>query len=176
MTLGRDLEAALARRFGLEVKGAERLAGGDINDAYAVRLGDGRSLFVKMNRDARPFLFEAEARGLAWLADAKAIRIPTVLGVGAAGEPPYLALELIRPAARRRGFDDELGRALAALHRAEPPRLGLDHDNFIGSLPQSNRSHERWADFFLFERLEPQLKLAVSSGRASAAMRRTRRR
>lgn len=172
MTLGRGLEVALARRFGLEVKGAERLSGGDINDAFAVSLADGRSLFVKTNRDARPFLFEAEARGLAWLADASAIRIPAVLGVGAAGEPPYLALELIHPAARKRGFDDELGRALAALHRAGAPGFGLDHDNFIGSLPQSNKGHERWADFFLAERLEPQLKLAVSSGRASAAMRR----
>jgi len=172
VTLGKDLEAALVRRFGLEVKAADRLAGGDINDAFAVRLADSRSLFVKTNRDAPPNMFEAEARGLAWLADANAIRIPRVIGVSAAGEPPYLALELIDSAARKRGFDEELGRALATLHRAGAPRFGLDHDNFIGSLPQSNRGHEPWADFFMAERLAPQLRLAVSSGRATTAMRR----
>src|SRR5262249_45423491 len=69
-----------------------------------------------------------------------------------------------------RSFDEELGRALAALHRAAPPTFGLDHDNFIGSLPQSNRSHVRWADFFQGERLEPQMRRASEPGRATPAM------
>jgi protein-ribulosamine 3-kinase len=127
---------------------------------------------VKTNDRSPPGMFDAEARGLAWLAEAHAIRLPEVLGVGAPGEPPYLALELIRPKSRRPGFDEELGRSLAALHRFGAPRFGLDHDNFIGSLPQSNRRAARWVDFFRTERLEPQLALAVEAGRADSAMRR----
>jgi protein-ribulosamine 3-kinase len=172
MTLGAALERALARRFGVPVRGAERLSGGDINDAFAVTLAGDRRLFVKTNDRSPPGMFEAEARGLAWLAEAAAIRLPEVLGVGGAEEPPYLALELVQAGARRPGFDEELGRSLAALHRFGAPRFGLDHDNFIGSLPQSNRPASRWVDFFRTERLGPKLALAVRSGRADAAMQR----
>jgi fructosamine-3-kinase len=172
MTLDRGVAAALARRFGVEVRTAERLTGGDINDAFAVSLADGRSLFVKTNRESAPGMFAAEARGLGWLAEPGAIRLPSVLGASDPGEAPYLALELVVAGTRRRGFDEELGRALAALHRSGAPTFGLDHDNFIGSLPQSNRPHDSWPEFYLAERLRPQLTLALSTGRASSAMRR----
>ncbi len=171
MSLAAAVRAALERRFGVEVRGSERLSGGDINDAFAVRLGDGRALFVKTNRNSPPGMFAAEARGLFWLSEAKALRVPAVVAVAGPGEPPYLALELLELGPRRRGFEEELGRGLAELHRSGAPSFGLDHDNFIGSLPQSNRAHERWVDFFWSERLAPQLKLATSQGRASAAMR-----
>lgn len=172
MTLGAALERALARRFDVPVRSAERLSGGDINDAFAVTLADGRSVFVKTNDRSPPGMFDAEARGLAWLAEARALRLPEVLGVGGAGEPPYLALELLTPGRRRARFDEELGQGLAALHRFGAARFGLDHDNFIGSLPQSNRSADTWLDFFQSERLEPELALAVDSGRADAGLRR----
>ena len=38
----------------------------------------------------------------------------------------------------RTGFDEALGRRLAALHGFGAPSFGLDHDNFIGRLAQSN--------------------------------------
>ena len=88
------------------------------------------------------------------------------------GGAPYLALELLVSRGRRPSFDEELGQGLAALHRFGAPRFGLDHDNFIGSLPQSNRPAARWVDFFRAERLEPQLARAVSSGRADRDLRR----
>lgn len=43
--------------------------------------------------------------------------------------------------------------------------FGLDHDNYIGSLPQSNQRHGNWMDFFVSERLEAQLKRAIDEGR-----------
>src|SRR5207248_4933110 len=84
----------------------------------------------------------------------------------------FLALELLRPAPRPPSFDEELGRGLAALHRAAPARFGLEQDNFIGPLPQSNRSADRWSDFFARQRLEPQLRLAIDAGRTSPAVER----
>ncbi len=45
--------------------------------------------------------------------------------------------------------------------------FGLDHDNYIGSLPQNNRWHHSWIDFFVNERLETQLRLAVDTGRVA---------
>src|SRR5690606_6934155 len=37
---------------------------------------------------------------------------------------------------------------------------GLDHNNFIGRLPQSNEACPDWVTFFIERRLEPQLSLA----------------
>ena len=167
--LGAALDGALEAALGSRVTSVARLHGGDINDAFALTLADGRRAFVKTNADAPPGMFTAEARGLAWLAEAGAVRVPAVLAVGA-GRPAFLALELVEPAPKRRDFDEALGRALAALHRASPAAFGLDHDNFIGSLAQSNRAHPTWAEFFRSERLEPQLRLARDAGRLSHAL------
>lgn len=167
------LREALRYALGAAIKGTRRLSGGDINDAFEVELASGVSVFLKTNADAPPSMFPAEARGLEWLREAGAMRIPEVLAVssGHAGEPCFLVLELLRSGRQGRDFDERLGRGLAQLHRFGAPGFGFDGDNFIGSLPQRNAAHATWAEFFWSERLEPQLKRAVQSGRASARMR-----
>ncbi|HZT63415.1 MAG TPA: fructosamine kinase family protein, partial [Burkholderiales bacterium] len=118
-------------------------------------------------------MFVAEARGLAWLADAKALRVPRVLAASGANDlTPFLALELIRPARRAPNFDDRLGRGLAALHRHGAPAFGLDHDNYIGRLPQKNTFAVGWPEFYRVRRLGPQLRAAVDAGLAPARVRR----
>jgi fructosamine-3-kinase len=158
------VEAAL----GSAVVAWEGVSGGDINDAHQAHLADGRWVFVKSNHQAPDGMFAAEARGLDWLAQAKALRVPEVLAQG----PDFLVLEFIRPGRRRPDFDELLGRGLAALHRAGAPSFGLDHDNFIGRLPQSNQPLPTWAEFYRERRLLPQLRLAVDGRRASTPMRR----
>lgn len=173
MELDEPLRQALEGALGSAPRTARRLSGGDINDAFEVKLADGRAVFVKTNAHAAATMFPAEARGLALLAEARALRIPEVLAVSSASEPvQFLALELVRPGAPARGHDEALGRGLAALHRFGTSGFGLDHDNFIGSLPQSNRAHPTWVEFYANERLAPQLARAVASGRASSGMRR----
>jgi fructosamine-3-kinase len=159
---------ALEQALGSSVTGRRALAGGDINESYAVTLADRRELFVKTNRRTVAGMFAAEARGLAWLAQARAVRVPEVV----AADDRFLALELVRPGRPAPTFDEDLGRQLAELHRAAPASFGLDHDNFIGRLPQPNRPGERWSDFYRRQRLEVQLKLAVDGHLASPAMRR----
>jgi fructosamine-3-kinase len=158
------VEAAL----GSAVVTWEGVSGGDINEAHEARLADGRWIFVKSNREAPAGMFAAEARGLDWLGQARALRVPVVLAQG----PDFLVLELIRPGRRKPDFDELLGRGLAALHRAGAPNFGLDHDNFIGRLAQANQPLPTWAEFYRERRLLPQLRLAVDGQRASVAMRR----
>jgi fructosamine-3-kinase len=113
-------------------------------------------------------MYAAEARGLAWLAEARALRVPAVVAVGAG----FLALELVVASAPARDFDARLGRGLAALHRFGAPRFGLDDDNFIGRLPQDNAAVAgTWSDFYRARRLEPQLRLAADAGLASSRLR-----
>ena len=161
------VEAELARR----VVSVAPISGGDINEAFELRLVDGQSVFLKTNAHAPLAMFAAEAHGLEFLEQARALRIPKVLAVSSERErPSFLLLEFIRPARRRRGFDDELGRGLARLHRAGAPSFGLDHPNFIGRLPQANLPQPTWAEFYRAQRLEPQLRLAVDSGRAPRSL------
>ena len=166
--LERSLEAAL----GSAITTARPVSGGDINDAYALSLADGRRLFAKANDRAQRGMFAAEARGLAWLAEAKVLRIPEVVAVARPeDEHQFLVLDLVATGSPARDFDERLGRGLAALHRFGAPGFGLDHDNFVGSLPQSNAGAPTWAEFYRARRLEPLLRRAADRGLASPRMR-----
>ena len=164
------VERALAQR----ITAVSRVSGGDINDAFELTLADGQSAFLKTNARAAPSMFAVEARGLGFLEQARALRVPLVLGHSSEheGGPHFLLLELVRSARPQRGFDEALGRGLAALHRSGAPSFGLDEPNFIGRLPQSNTPSETWAEFYRAQRLEAQLDLALASGRVSPALRR----
>ena len=166
-----ELEAALALALGRGVRRLRGLSGGDINLAFEAELADGARVFVKTHPRAPAGMYAAEAHGLSWLAEAGALRIPSVLAVSAEDSAPsFLVLEFLDSGRVKSGFDESLGRGLAALHRATPASFGFESPNFIGSLPQSNRSHATFAEFFRDERLLPQLALARRSGRASSAL------
>ncbi len=167
-----SLHNELAAVLGSPLAESRRLSGGDINDAFAVTLEDGRRYFVKTNGHASDTMFPEEARGLRWLAEADAIATPEVVAVN---EPRstglcYLVLELMEPGPRAASFDERLGRSLAALHQRAPERFGLDHDNFIGSLPQKNGYAETWVDFYRDARLVPMVERARQNGHCDSAL------
>ena len=167
-----QLKAALGAALGSGIVSARAIAGGDINRAYEVALADGRRLFVKTNDRSPRGMFAAEARGLGWLGEARALRIPKVVAVAAPEDPrQFLVLELVATGRPARDFDERLGRGLAALHGHGAPSFGLDHDNFIGWLPQANAPSPTWAEFYRGRRLEAQLRRAADEGRASPRMR-----
>jgi protein-ribulosamine 3-kinase len=168
------LRAALEARLGAKLGSVARVTGGDINEAYSAELDGGRRVFVKTHASAPPSLFPAEARGLEWLRGRSELHVPEVLAVSKPGdELSYLVLEWLESASPARDFDERLGRGLAELHRAAVPGFGLDHDNFIGSLPQSNQPRESWVAFFREQRLEPQLERLAAARRASFSLRRS---
>jgi len=168
-----ELRAALEGRLGARLRSAARVSGGDINEAYSAELDGAGRVFVKTHPSSPPGMFQAEARGLAWLEDRSALRVPEVLAVSEPGDAvSYLVLEWLESAAPAPDFDDQLGRGLADLHRSEVPGFGLDHDNFIGSLPQSNGPCDSWVAFFRERRLLPQLERLVAARRASFSLRR----
>jgi len=155
------LRAAIGSRLRAGVVGARALAGGSISAAWAVELDDERSVFVKANASAPADMFAAEVRGLSWLAEGlldEELCVPRVL----ACEPTFLVLELLEPGRPRADFDELLGRGLARLHRsgAGEGGFGLDHDNYIGSLPQTNEYCDDWPSFYRDRRLSPMLERA----------------
>jgi fructosamine-3-kinase len=141
------------------------VGGGCINDCYRVDTPAG-PFFAKVNSASRyPGMFESEARGLRLLS-VGAIRVPRVLGHASEGGRSLLVLEFLEGGSPASGFWESFGQGLAALHRHSAPRFGLDHDNYIGSLPQRNRQSDEWTEFFVTERLEAQLRLSRDGGRA----------
>jgi fructosamine-3-kinase len=167
------LTHAVSAALGSAVRTHARAHGGDINDAYDVTLADGRRVFVKSHDQADPRMFACEARGLEWLRETGAIRIPRVLAYSdeARDDVAFLALERIASATRAADYDERLGRELAALHRTGPGdgRFGFTEPNFIGSLTQDNTFADTWPEFYVTRRLEPQVRAAIDRGRAPGA-------
>lgn len=148
------------------------LSGGDINEAFRLSTNV-YPLFLKRNSAKRfPAMFEKEARGLKLLSGPDVIRIPEVIWYGETGDDAFLVLKFIEEGRRDAGFAEKLGNKLAALHAVSSDHFGLDHDNYIGSLPQSNRKHTNWSDFMVNERLEPQFEKAYNDGHFHVSARR----
>lgn len=140
------------------------LSGGSINDAYKVVTNSG-TYFVKYNlASTYPNMFETEARGLNILRASNSIIIPEFYFVNTIGDYAYLVLEYIESSITSSKFWQNFGYSLAGLHKTSNASFGLDHNNYIGSLKQSNNFHSSWVEFFINERLTPQLKMAVDKG------------
>ena len=166
------LRAKLETRLGSPIRQARAAASGDINQTFSVALVDGRQLFVKTHACAPAGMYMCEARGLAWLARAQALRVPEVLLATEDDDegPACLVLETIEIGRRGRDFDVALGAGLARLHQATPNEFGLDHDNYIALLTQHNAGLDTWPRFYAERRLAPQTELARRSGRITPAL------
>lgn len=170
-TIKTGIEARLAQDKGrpVTIKSTASIGGGCINHASEIVTTSGRH-FLKYNLASKyPDMFEKEALGLKLLASAGNLRVPEVVFHSTAGEYAFLLLEMIESGSRQPDFWTDFGSSLAALHGHSTGMFGLDHDNYMGSLRQSNRFHTGWCDFFVAERLEPQLKLARDEGQIAAS-------
>ena len=122
------------------------------NRVEKVKLGDGRVAARKTRPGAPADFFAAEAHGLEWLRVGP-LRVPEVWAVG----HDFLLLEWLESAPPLADHDERLGRGLAELHRRTAGLPGLERDNYVGTLPQDNRSCESWCEFYIERRLRPLL-------------------
>lgn len=147
------------------------VSGGSINDAFQIETTQGR-FFVKLNDASRfPNMFEAEKRGLELLGQSS-FSVPEPLNVGLLDDTQFILIDWVEKGVPKSGFWDEFGRHLAALHSIASEHFGLNHSNYIGSLPQSNSEHKTWEEFYCEERILPQMRLAEKSGQLTSSMKR----
>lgn len=157
-----------------------RVAGGDINRAFRLTTTNGRTFFLKTNDAPQAGeMLRAEHLGLGLLGASGVIAVPKVLAQGVlqvsaalpeGGSVPlsseaFLLMEFVPTGQRNRLFWENFGTALANLHGNSSEWFGFSHANFIGSLPQSNKRHDDWAEFYAEERLLPQMLLAMDAGK-----------
>lgn len=142
------------------IKDTNLLSGGCINQCYRLNTHKA-SYFIKYNfADRFPGMFAAEDKGLSLLKSAQTIHVPEVLYQKEAGKYTFLLLEFIDEGNKSPDFWENFGRNLAALHRSSHELFGLDHDNYIGSLPQINKQSKSWEEFLVLNRLSPLVKSA----------------
>ncbi len=159
------LESILFEGLGFEIKvdGYQLLSGGDINTAVRIETAKG-FFFVKWNEQAVSDVFECEAKGLQLLKSTGEIRTPEVIHFGRKAQRAYLLLEYIASSRPKTGYWRTLGRKLAHMHGHTHTFFGLDYDNYLGSLTQSNARWDNGIDFFIEQRLKVQAGLAFYNG------------
>ena len=155
------LTRAVGADLGATVVDASVVHGGDVAAAFRLTLDDGRTVFAKTHPAPPPGCFTTEAAGLGWLrdADAPGIAVPEVLAVDD-GPPARLVLAWIDAGAPAPSTEADLGRGLAALHRAGAPSFGREDRRTTGSRGLPNEPCATWPDFYATQRLLPLARLA----------------
>jgi len=171
--LPKKLEQGLAENLSSRYKhpvallSSYSVSGGCINQTEKITTSEG-VFFLKWNDAFKyPGMFEAEAKGLKLLKNTGEIFIPEVISSSLVDKYSFLLLEFVDQAGKIKNFWEDFGISLARLHKHSSDYFGLDHDNYIGSLPQSNQKHSDWISFFIEERLEKQIRLARDAGKIS---------
>lgn len=150
--------------LGSSVVATAPVAGGDISTATRMRLSDGTTALMKTHHHAPEGFFDAEVRGLRWLAEVEdGVQVPEVL----AADHECLILRWIEPGKTTIDAAIGFGTALAHTHLAGAPAYGLDTDGYIGKLPLPNRTAPTWAEFYATRRVLPYLKVARDRGAAT---------
>jgi protein-ribulosamine 3-kinase len=140
------------------------IGGGCINEAYSLQTNAGK-YFIKFNSAAAfPGMFEKEAAGLKILSDSNTIPVPEIICANTEGKHAYLLLQFIETGKQKSDFWCDFGVLLSDLHQNTSDTFGLEQDNFIGSLVQENKQQPDFINFFISQRLEPQLKIARNQG------------
>ncbi|MBS1932826.1 MAG: fructosamine kinase family protein [Bacteroidetes bacterium] len=143
------------------------VGGGSINETYKIIINENLFFFCKKNSAKKfPSLFIKEKNGLELIAKQKIIRTPEIIICTEIDNYQILILEWIEQGLKTKSFWENFGEQLAALHHVSSlggdrqTKFGLYEDNYMGVLHQSNTFSENWIDFFIHQRLEPQIKLA----------------
>src|ERR1035441_3967582 len=155
----------LARLTGLAVREARVVGSQHGYQHLMVTLAGGKRAFAKVaagtpGTDEIAAAFAAEANGLRWLAEAKAVPVPELL----AAESAALVISMVQPGQATPEAAFRFGTELARLHAAGADRFGAPWRGFIASLPLDNTGGPSWPEWYASRRLLPYLRLAIDAG------------
>jgi len=158
-----DLAACVGALAGTAVRDLRAAGGRHGWQHFRVTLADGRAAFAKVSGTGTRAAFDAEARGLRWLAAARAVPIPDVLG----WDDRALVLSWVPPGRAGPEAVGSFGRDLARLHAAGAGSFGAAWPGFIASLPLDNTpwpAADGWPGWYAERRIVPYLRRAADAG------------
>ena len=159
----------LEQVLGTRILSWQAVSGGDIARAYLLETAEDRLFCKFMSGNAGLSMLRAEKAGLDHIRTTGTVKAPKVFFCQELVDEACLGMEFI--ASKSPSADEMrlLGEQLACMHQNTDSAFGYTSDNYIGSLPQSNKQHSSWLSFYVNERLMPQFKLALSRNRLQHA-------
>lgn len=156
----------LATIYGSSVQltGSRSVGGGCINHAVKISTSVG-DFFLKWNASSPSDMFLKEAAGLSEMSQAGTyLVIPKVIWSKEIDDSPGLLLmEYLQPASNTSGFDGQLGRGLAQLHRKSAFAFGFQHSNYCGTTIQDNTWTNNWPEFYAERRIWALVQQIISA-------------
>lgn len=128
----------------------------DADGLHRFKLADGQRAIVKRRYDVPADFFAAEARGLAALAQARALRVPRVHDTG----DDFIVMEDLGQGRQAPDYWQRAGTGLATQHISTGTHFGFDRDGFCGDSAQDNTPGDDGWRFFAERRLLPQMRRA----------------
>lgn len=170
--INESLQERIEELIDSKITAANTVSGGSINRAAKIETDDKNTYFLKWNGSAPDDMFPKEKRGLELLASSDSgLKVPDVISSGTDSDGiNFLLIEFIQEGSPHKNSAENFGRRLAKLHKNRAGNYGLDYDNYIGRLVQKNSRHDEWIDFFIEQRLAPQLKQAIDQGKLPVAV------
>lgn len=137
----------------------QRVSGGSINETFKISTLN-HAFFVKTNTIANfENGFKEEVMGLKFLASRNCV-IPEIIDEGMFNSQTYLILEWVEDTFKSSSFWRNFALNLGSLHQNKNESFGLGYSNFMGRLNQENTFKSKFVDFFVENRLIPQVKMA----------------
>ena len=167
MTYWQQISQHISQSIGndFQIKQKTSVSGGDINSAYKITGVNGQytqHYFVKINTANFINMFQLEYDSLIELSQSQLMFVPQPICFGSSDDKSYLVLEYL--SMNSNGCSKTMGKALAQMHQITAGQYGWQHNNYIGSTPQSNRYHSSWLSFWRDERMIPQFEMLYNKG------------
>ena len=157
--MNQTLKSYLSEQLGTITKIVE-IPGGDISTAYCATTAS-QQFFIKTNTANEGIgMFQTEKLGLEEIAATNSIRTPEVHLCGQSESISFLVMDYIKSKTPDAKNFQQLGIQMARLHQCHKKEYGWTKDNYIGVLPQSNQIMTDWVEFYVKNRLLPQMTLA----------------
>lgn len=153
----------IEERFSTNILSISPLSGGDINEVLQFETSRGRYVVKFNDRDRYPKMLAKEAKGLKLILKT-GFTTPQVVDTFSKGDHQFLILDYIDQEQPSEKFWIQFAKHLSFLHQNSNNFFGLDHSNYIGSLPQDNHPEISWEVFFVQNRLEPLIRTAFDRG------------
>ena len=119
--------------------------------------------FIKYSNKKDEHQLLTELDGLEEISKVHPKATPTLYGFEKTEHSSYLITEYIEQAKNSKKGEDLLGLLIAQMHQTNESKFGWKNDNYIAHLTQTNTKKQNWQEFYIVNRLEPQIKLAYDS-------------
>ncbi|MBB1078345.1 fructosamine kinase family protein [Limosilactobacillus sp. STM2_1] len=155
-----NLDTSWFRKLPLtNITTVKSVSGGDINLAYQVITKDEKKFFIKVQPHHNQDYFNHEISGLN--AIGKIINTPTPIYHGEIDGNAYLILNWLD---ETWGDQTDLGYAVAKMHQHYNDKFGFTENHQTKALIKNNTWTSNWVDFYVHQRLEPEVEAAAKRG------------